>query len=241
MAENVKKESIFLTAEEAVRAICIDFKQYPPQTLLFAEIISQISKNALHLKREPGSDGAWINRTGRRNMQWLDGSKLTEFMCQAIASTHWDQRLLTAVCSRVFQTHAFPAADSDSGDAGIRIQTNMEAFSCRQCGHCCRSLDYHHEVTDTDISCWKALGRNDILKWVEVICREKDNPAYRVWVSPKTRQIIKICPFLEKIPTSNRWRCRIHDIKPGICRQYPISRKHALMTGCVGFHEDPKL
>ncbi|OQY08333.1 MAG: hypothetical protein B6I22_00910 [Desulfobacteraceae bacterium 4572_123] len=47
--------------------------------------------------------------------------------------------------------------------------------------------------------------------------------------------IHRSCPFLKKIPSENRRLCAIHDIKPAICRQYPVSRKHALITGCPGF------
>ncbi len=238
MVENGKKESIFLTVAEAVRAICIDFRQYAPQTLLFAEIIALISNNTIHLKREPGQDGAWINLPGQRNMQWLEGSELTEHMCRMITDTHWNLELLVDVCARVFQTHAYPFVDADSGETGIRIETNMETFSCRQCGQCCRTLDYHHEVTQADLSRWKAQERDDILKWVEITPRGEAPPALRIWVSRKTGKIAEACPFLEKIPTNNRWRCRIHNVKPRICRQYPISRKHAVMTGCVGFRKE---
>ncbi len=41
------------------------------------------------------------------------------------------------------------------------------------------------------------------------------------------------CIFLQPDNT-----CRIHDVKPHICRNYPVSRKHARMTGCPGFHKD---
>lgn len=236
-AVNSDKESIFLTFDEAVRAICIDFRQYPPQTMLFAGILPLISDNKNHLKREPGKNGAWINRPGQHNMHWLDGPKLTAYLCDAISNTHWDDRLLADVCSRVFQTRALPTIHPDTGNKGVLIETNMENFSCRQCGNCCRSLDYHNELTETDISRWKTLGRHDILNWVEVINHNGADEQYRIWVSPKTHRLTETCPFLKKEPTSNRWQCLIHDVKPGICRQYPISRKHALMTGCLGFNK----
>lgn len=52
---------------------------------------------------------------------------------------------------------------------------------------------------------------------------------------PGKNQLADTCPFLKKIPAENRWVCKIHDIKPAICRRYPVSRKHAVMTGCPGF------
>jgi Fe-S-cluster containining protein len=241
MAENTKKESIFLTINEAMRAICIDFRQYPPQTMLFTGIIPLISNSTVHLKREPGKDGAWINRARQHNMRWMAGSELTEFMCEAISQTQWTPELMAQVCSRVFQTKAIAIRKNPyTGNAGVRIETNMETFSCRQCGNCCRSLDYHEELTDADVLNWKASGRDDILKWVEFATPDASAPTYRIWASPKTGRIVETCPFLKKDHTSNRRQCRIHDAKPGICRQYPNSRKHALMTGCLGFQPPKK-
>lgn len=231
----MEKASIFLTTEEAVRAICIDFRQYDPQTMLFAELMRLISNNTVHLKREPGKTGAWIKRPGSPKMKWLDGQALKEFMCDAVSKTHWEPDQLAAVCSRVFQTRVQPVTDENTGETGMQIQTNMETYVCRQCGNCCRSLDYHSEVREADVQRWKQLDRHDILKWVEIADSRGATPTYRIWVSPKTGQAAEICPFLEKDPTSNRWQCRIHDVKPAICRQYPITRKHALMTGCPGF------
>ena len=58
---------------------------------------------------------------------------------------------------------------------------------------------------------------------------------YRIWVDPETGEMIDKCPFLKHLPDENRWLCRIHDVKPVFCREYPVSRKHGRMTGCLGF------
>jgi Fe-S-cluster containining protein len=118
---------------------------------------------------------------------------------------------------------------------GVRIETGMEDFSCRQCGGCCTSLDYHHELTEEDVAQWERLGRTDILKWVRRIEGEGRHKAYRIWTVPGTTRLADVCPFLKKIPSENRWECLIHDVKPAICRQYPLTRKHGIMTGCPGF------
>lgn len=230
-----RKPSIFLTRREVIEAICIDFNQYDPQIMLFAEVLRLITKEKLHLKREPGKNGAWINGLDHTTMQWMEGDELTAFMCDIVGSANWNADLLAAVCQRVFQSRVWPDVDPVSGETGIRIETNMEDFHCRQCGRCCLSLDYHHGVTETDVTQWKAAGHHEILKWVEIAADDGHPPVYRIWVSPKTGQLVTPCPFLKKDPTSNRWQCQIHDRKPGVCRQYPVSRKHALMTGCLGF------
>ena len=237
----MENASIFLTTREAIQAIITDFRQYDPQIILFSGIICLITNNQIHLKRAPAKNGAWINRSGTSQMKWLDGSELVEYMCDAISRTRWHPDLLAAVSARVFQARAMPDVDADSGEVGVRIETNMEGFRCRQCGACCRYLDYHNEVTAEDVAFWKASGRNDILKWVDEISRDGQTQGYRAWVIPGTQKEADTCPFLEKEPDSRLWRCRIQDVKPAICRQYPLNRKHAVMSGCRGFEKGPPL
>jgi Fe-S-cluster containining protein len=228
---------IFLTVEEAIEAIIIDFRQYDPQVMLFCSIISLISKNDFHFKREPGKKGVWINQGGRVNMRWLEGADLVDFMCAAIRDTRWTTDLLAAVCSRVFQGRAQPVLNPETGLESLQIETHMASFACRQCGRCCRSLDYHNDVTDADVARWKALARDDILRWVDPVSRQNETIGYRIWVVPGTHQLAGACPFLKKDSAANRWVCDIHAVKPQICRNYPVSRKHAAMTGCPGFNK----
>jgi Fe-S-cluster containining protein len=230
-----KKDSIFLTRDEAIDAVCQDFRQYEPQILLFSEVIRVLSKGDMVVTREMGKEGLWINQTGRRNMRWLEGSELIDTLCDILFKNNPDSVLLSAVCARVFQTTAFPAEDPVTGRSGIRVLTGMEGFQCHQCGRCCRTLDYRNEITNEDVSCWERLGRTDILDWVGVFQRDDRETVYRIWMKPGTREFAETCPFLQKLPAENRWICRIHDVKPWICRQYPVSRKHAVMTGCPGF------
>ena len=234
----MEKESIFLTTQEAIAAIISDFRQYEPQIILFSGILPLITGNRIHLKREPGKTGAWVNRVGKSHMKWLDGPELVETMCNTIVQTPWHNDLLAAVCARVFRTCATPHEDQSTGNSGVRIETNMEAFRCRRCGFCCRFLDYHNQVTAEDVVLWKASGRNDILKWVHEINLGGETPDYRAWVVPGTQKQAETCPFLEKEKESRQWRCQIQDVKPAICRQYPLNRKHAVMSGCSGFKKE---
>ena len=231
----MEKKSIFLTTQEAIRAIVTDFRQYEPQIILFSGIIRLITDNRIYLKREPGKNGAWISQPGKSHMKWLGNSELVDHMCNVISKTSWHPHLLTEVCSRVFQARAKPDTAAISGEAGVRIETHMEGFVCRQCGHCCRFLDSHNEVTAEDVSRWKAAGRNDILKWVHEIKCDGQPEKYQAWVVPDTQNQTEACPFLLKDSKSEHWKCRIHDVKPAICRQYPLNRKHAFMSGCLGF------
>ncbi|MBW1800093.1 MAG: YkgJ family cysteine cluster protein [Deltaproteobacteria bacterium] len=237
----VTRDSIFLTMEQALEAVCIDFRQYAPQTLLFCAIIRLISGGETQVKRDMRKNGVWISMPGRPNMRWMDESELVDYVCEIFTGADLNPELLSSVCARVFQTRAFPAVHPETGQAGIRIETGMEDFNCRQCGQCCRSLDYRKEVRAEDVTLWRELGRTDILKWVGVIKRGGRETAYRIWVTPGTGAVAEGCPFLKREASKNRWYCGIHDVKPEICRQYPASRKHAIMTGCPGFSKQSKL
>ena len=231
----VEKDSIFLTIEQAIAAVCLDFRQYEPQVLLFSEIINVLSKENIIAKREIGKNGIWISMAGQQKMCWKEGSELIDSMCEILSNSKQDSITMAAVCSRVFQTRAFPEEDSTNSQPGVHILTGMQDFTCRQCGRCCRTLDYHNEVTADDVARWKHTGRNDILDWVGSFPKNSREAVYRIWIKPGTRSVAETCPFLQIIPHENRWICRIHDVKPQICRQYPVSRKHAIMTGCPGF------
>ena len=100
-------------------------------------------------------------------------------------------------------------------------------------------LDYHNDVTAGDVARWQQADRTDIMDWVGVFRKNGQNTIYRIWMKPGTREFAETCPFLQKKPHKNQWFCQIHDAKPQICRQYPVSKKHALMTGCPGF--EPKI
>jgi len=231
----VEKDNIFLTVEQAINAVCLDFRQYEPQVLLFSEIISVLSKGDIIAKREIGKNGIWVRKTGEQKMRWLEGSELIDSMCEIISNSKPDPDVLAAVCSRVFQTRAFPEKGPTSGETGLRVLTGMEDFTCHQCGKCCRTLDYHNEINADDVARWKQTDRTDIMDWVGVFRKDGQKTVYRIWIKPGTREFAESCPFLQEEPHKNQCFCRIHDVKPRICRQYPVSRKHAIMTGCPGF------
>jgi Fe-S-cluster containining protein len=230
----MQPDTIFLTQNQALEAVCRDFRQYPPQRLLFHGLIRLITRDRIKFIKEGNRDGFWISRAGRRNMKWIDDQDLAAYMCEAMGQAEMDMEALCDVCSRVFRTRAESLTGPD-GTPGIRIPSGMETFECIQCGRCCRSLDYHTGVTDKDVVRWKSQGRDDILEWVAGIREDGSSTGYRIWITPGTSQVADVCPFLILKEGSNRWQCAIHDVKPGICREYPATRKHGLMTGCKGF------
>jgi len=91
-------------------------------------------------------------------------------------------------------------------------------------------------VHPEDIELWEKEWRDDILAWVVNVSTE-DFPIWDVWIRPTTGEDVVRCPWLRKLPNKNKYICRIHDVKPKHCREYPKSRKHAEETGCKGFEE----
>jgi Fe-S-cluster containining protein len=231
-----RRDRLFLSLAQARKAICIDLRHYHPQVFLCTQILPLIAEDRV-AKADGLKNGAWVGSAAQRHLRWLPGPELVESVCRALGEARLSPDRWAAICSRVFQTRAVPHADPDTGGEGVWLETGMEGFACRQCGRCCRTLEYRHEATPEDIARWREMRRSDILEWVGVFTGVDGHPAYRLWTIPGTARPAAQCPFLHKAPSRSRWACRIHDLKPAVCRQYPFSRKHATMTGCPAFEE----
>ena len=227
------REKKFLTVQEALAAIRIDFFQYTPQQHLFLELCPIILGSHTTVTKDPHGNGVWISISPRRRMAFLDFRELGGHLCDALERSAPSPDLLAAVCRRVFRTRAYPGTDRLGKTDGVWIETGMETFSCHRCGHCCQTLQFHTECTARDYELWEARGRRDITEWVGLV-RKNGIVSYQIWVVPGTRQYADVCPWLREIPDQNRYECRIRGVRPEICRQYPGSRKHADMTGCMG-------
>jgi Fe-S-cluster containining protein len=113
-------------------------------------------------------------------------------------------------------------------------------FHCKQCGNCCLTLGdaFATCVTDEDIHLWEERGRDDILGWVDPIPMGGGQYVYDIWINPATGEDVQRCPWLRKLPNKDKYICRIHEVKPQHCREYPRSKKHAEKTGCSGFESN---
>lgn len=231
----MKPETLFLTADQALEAVCIDFRGYRPQPMVFSEVLRDLAGDPAACRREPGREGLWIAEKRPGPMRWLEGQPLVAHVCRTLREARPAPDQLAEICRRVFQVPCRPGHHPESGQSGIRVQADMQGFDCRQCGRCCRSLAYRDSLTAADVARFLAAGREDVLAWVGVV-RSGNGPArYRVWMTPGTNRFAPVCPFLKRGSTNHRWVCAIHEIKPNFCRHYPLSRKHAAMTGCPGF------
>ena len=109
-------------------------------------------------------------------------------------------------------------------------------FNCKRCGNCCLYASFN-EVEEADIRLWEKNDRIDILEWVRRKPIGDGEYAYEVWIDPRTRHEVDRCPWLRKLPHNGQYVCKIHNLKPTICRYFPASRKHAAEIGCKGFDE----
>ncbi|MFZ0241560.1 MAG: YkgJ family cysteine cluster protein [Desulfobacterales bacterium] len=225
---------IFLSRQEALAAIRADFRQYAPQTALFLDLFPLIFGERAVVTGTIHDERLWMAERGGKMFQ-ISARELGPRLCDELDHCRLPLVDLAAVCRRVFRTLARPGEGDGPDKAGIWLYTGMQEFNCRRCGHCCRNLDYSDELTESDYRHWQGLGRTDILEKVHRVKTASGTLVYRMWEKTGSDESASICPWLHKIPTQNRWECLIHDVRPGICRQYPGSRKHADMTGCPGF------
>lgn len=176
-----------------------------------------------------------------RKMKKTDHRKLADRLLNQLEARPPPMALLADLCSTIFEAPAWPGhGDSDRGK-GIWVDTQMADFQCRQCGRCCRELNFRHQLPETDYQRWIQSGRNDILEWVAVHRRGGKIISFSIWVVPGNLSFATECPWLRKTDIEGLCRCDIHEVKPEICREYPGTRKHARMTGCRAFQTNKRL
>ena len=230
------KARLFLTPSQALEAIRIDFAQYAPQVHLLCNLVPQVFGDDALVHPGPGRDEFWL-RTGRTApLQRVDGRRLGDRILDRLTAEPPPPARLAAICYQVFAARTVEGFQADR--KGLWMETGMEGFACRRCGHCCRTLRFADAGTAADYRRLERLGRDDILAWMAPVLREGRLVACRLWIDPATGRYAEVCPWLVQTDP-DRWSCRIREVRPDICRQYPGTRKHAEMTGCVGFRSGP--
>ena len=230
-----KAERLYLTRDQAIDAIARDFKQYPSQFNLLASLMKMVLGGDAYLLKGGKDAKLWIKTPDRKKPFQIDEERVGALLVHKLQTAPPPIEHLANVCSRVFQTPVMPAWDTDDpSSSGVWVETGMVAFVCRQCGHCCQTLDYQDGCSVTDYHRWQKLGRHDILAWVGTVKHKGQIRSCRIWMIPGSNRYADRCPWLKSSPENSRYVCTIHDVRPTICREYPGSRKHARMTGCRG-------
>lgn len=229
--------SIFLTPRQAAEAISLDFAQYGPQPELFLKMTPIALPGRIVILKRAKHAGAWIKSGRKKQIRPVETTELGQLLLQSLKENPPDLDDLSTLCRLVFETRVTPGRDFATGRPGLRVESDMEQFVCARCGDCCRKLGFSDQCFETDIQRWRRLGRDDIMERVGC-SRGKDGAArYRIWIDPESGTLSETCPWLSENERTGEYYCRIQDIKPDICREYPFTRKHARMTGCSGRFE----
>ena len=235
-----KNNWIFLTREEVLDAIAIDFQQYGPQPLIFREIAPLILNSRYRIIQQGKDTSIWIQHGRDYPLQKIDDKDLGFYFSHILETTKYPLKIIARICAVVFQTRACPGMSQEKDRDGIWIENHMNGFTCCRCGQCCRSLGYSNDCTKEDYLRWQALGRRDIMERVKIVHKSGKDIQYRIWLDKDTGVIARTCPWLKSTPQEHCFSCLIQDIKPEVCQQYPFTRKHAVMTGCKGeFQKNP--
>lgn len=113
-------------------------------------------------------------------------------------------------------------------------------FKCKQSGKCCTMHDDVKEITLTTRDYERIVdsGRLDVLEYIKSIPIGEENHIHDGWFSPKTGMEVTRCPWLRKLPNKNKYKCRIYEVRPDVCRNYPKlgQRESAIKIGCLGWN-----
>ena len=115
---------------------------------------------------------------------------------------------------------------------------DIPGFACNTCGKCCKKYTGNLSATVGDMKRWADQSRNDILDrtlplvdelsiWLAPSSRD-DQLIADLWFTPKGNEH-NACPWWNK-----HTGCRIHETKPKMCADYPVSLQQALDDECEG-------
>lgn len=117
-----------------------------------------------------------------------------------------------------------------------KIEPKLKNFRCKQCGRCCLKYGHKLQATEKDLRLWRRKNKKDIIARAKIIT-VGDNKivAIDLWFNPKTGEQVSRCPWLQKLRNQEKYICRIYEVRPEACREYPINKTQALKDGCSGY------
>lgn len=94
---------------------------------------------------------------------------------------------------------------------------------CNQCGKCCTLYGGGGlSVSASEIDWWEN-NRPDVADYVS---------GGKIWISPVTGKQMLRCPWLRKLPSQNKYVCRIYFDRPDECKHYPVTIAEMVRDGC---------
>jgi len=228
-------DGLFLRVEEAHASIQSALTQYPFSLHLLSTLWPLVFGDASYFQEESGRQRVWVKLPDQKKLICSDPTELRDLLRMKLQKCVLSIDRLAELCKLIFGVRVSVERESDGkSDLGVWIHTDMGRFVCSRCGHCCKALDIKNGVSPSDYHFWQKSGRQDILDWVSVVQEKGEILSCRIWINPLTNAFTESCPWLEKVADRNIYRCKIHNVRPSVCRHYPGSRKHARVTGCKG-------
>lgn len=120
------------------------------------------------------------------------------------------------------------------------MKADIPGFHCNNCGICCKKYVGNLSATVGDVKRWMDEGEagQKILDRVSAFASELDiwllpkecdeDMVADLWFTPAGNEH-QACPWWHK-----NTGCRIHDTKPKMCADYPVSLKQVLYDKCEG-------
>ena len=94
---------------------------------------------------------------------------------------------------------------------------------CNSCGKCCIKYSNGQLSASADeIEYWD-IFRPDIAEYVN---------NSKLWVNPKTNQLIELCPWLKQAPDTKQYHCKIYHDRPEDCKTYPSTIDEMIRDEC---------
>jgi len=235
----MEKHIKFLTVREAIREI-IDSLLRPDCVEEIAQIFSFLedgkarSSKGINPLAENKVHGIIHKPKESDDEEFYHWSEFEDLLTYALEDKSPED--IALVYTKVLWVNSCAGTDAQGLSEGIWVETEMEKFTCKQCGHCCKDLSdaYCNSVLEEDVRRWELEGRDDILKFVDQGSFFND-----IWINQETGEELDRCPWLKRL-SNKKYICRIHHTKPTHCRNYPHSKRHALTTGCKGFNPKSK-
>jgi len=230
----MEKQIKFITVREAIREI-IDSLLRPDCIEEIAQIFSFLeggeakSSKAIDPLTQNKVQGIIYKPKGSDDEEFYHWSEFEDLLIEALEDKLPED--IALLYAKVLWVNSYVGTAAEGIEEGIWVETEMEKFNCKQCGHCCMNLSdaYCNFLLDEDIIRWELEDRYDILQFVNQRSFFND-----IWINPETGEELGRCPWLKNLP-NKKYICRIHHTKPTHCRNYPHSKRHALTTGCKGF------
>jgi uncharacterized protein len=95
---------------------------------------------------------------------------------------------------------------------------------CNGCGKCCEKYGHSLQANQRDVDRWRS-DRPDILRYMDPLLGD-------LWLNPQTGEEVQRCPWLRKMPREQRFKCRIYELRPDVCRDYPVNVQQMIDDGC---------